>query len=334
MNAMQISVVIPTYQRRDSITLAMQALTHQTLSPRCYEVIVSIDGSDDGTRELVAQYDAPFQLRALWQPNKGRAAACNAGIRSAEGDIIALLDDDMQAAPGFLAAHIQEHPRGSRRAVVGAAPIRYDNTLSPVAAYVAGKFNRHLSRLAQPGYQIGLRDCYSGNFSVRRDVLLDVGLFDEAFKVYGNEDLELALRLRQAGVQIEYSSTALAYQAYTKDFAGLARDSINKGRTAVLMISKHPETAIELKIGTYRQASWLRQLLLRGLFGLSAVWDGTPTLLITLIEKLEPRRPKRLDLYYELLLDYCYWYGVRDALREHQLVQRWPKSLPTPVKMS
>src|SRR5512135_2587732 len=100
-----VSVIIPTYNRRDSVERALRALAHQTLAPETYEVIVSIDGSQDGTREMVATFVAPYQLSGIWQPNQGRAAACNAGIRAAQGDVLVILDDDMEAAPGFVLGH-------------------------------------------------------------------------------------------------------------------------------------------------------------------------------------------------------------------------------------
>ena len=105
------SVIIPTYRRRDMVRQILQALAMQTLPAAAYEVIVSIDGSEDGTREMVAHFQAPYALRFAWQPNRGRAAACNTGIRMASGELIILLDDDMEPPPEFLRAHVNAHAR-------------------------------------------------------------------------------------------------------------------------------------------------------------------------------------------------------------------------------
>jgi GT2 family glycosyltransferase len=309
-----ISVVIPTYRRCASVQRALQALARQTVPADEYEVIASIDGSEDGTREMVARFSAPYRLRALWQPNRGRAAACNAGIGAACGEVLVLLDDDMEPMPEFLAAHRREHPKGSRLGALGAVPIA-DPSSSPVVRYIGTKFNRHLEKLADPGYGITFRDFYSGNFSIRRDVLLEVGVFDEAFKIYGNEDGELALRLLGAGVRLVYSPEALARQHYTKGFAGLARDNIAKGHTAVLLARKYPNTFRDLKLSTYHQGSRKWRLLRAALLLLSRWWGKTPDMVIGLMEWLEWRRPTQLDLYYGLALDYCYWLGARSALR-------------------
>jgi GT2 family glycosyltransferase len=327
-SAPRLSVVIPTYRRRDSVERALSALAQQSVSSADFDVVVSIDGSDDGTRELLEGYQAPYALRSVWRPNRGRAAALNAGIGQAAGDVLVLLDDDMEPAPEFLAGHCRAHGVDSRRGVMGAAPIPLDAGSPPlVAAYIGPKFNEHLVKLAEPGHRNTLRDFYSGNFSIRREVLLEVGLFDEAFKIYGNEDLELAYRLRQAGVTLAYAAEALAYQHYTKDFAALARDTISKGQTAVLLASKHPETIAELQLSAYANGSrrwrWLRASLL----GLSRQWVAVPEGVAAGIGWLERRRVKGLQLYYRLALDYFYWVGAEAALRENKRFGRGLRSL-------
>ena len=253
----EVSVVIPTYRRKASVERALKGLCHQSLPPGRFEVVVSIDGSEDGTRESVAEFRAPFSLQGLWQPNGGRAAACNAGIRAARGALVILLDDDMEPAPHFVASHVEAHipdraPAGPR-GVIGAVPVVVTPDSTPVVRYIAEGFAQHLEKLAQPGREIGIRDFYSGNFSVAREALLRVGLFDESFREYGNEDGELAIRLRAAGVALTYSSEALAWQHYQKDFPGLARDKMASGRTSVISALRHPESVPGMRIGTYRR---------------------------------------------------------------------------------
>jgi len=318
MNAMPyLSVIIPTYRRRDSAECALRALARQTLAPGTYEVIVSIDGSQDGTREMVETFSVPYQLAYIWQPNRGRAAACNAGIRMARGEVLVILDDDMEPAPDCLESHWHAHPIGSRFGVMGAVPISGEDDDPPVAAYIAAKFNQHLNNLAQPDHRLTLRDFYSGHFSIRRDVLLEVGPFDEAFRIYGNEDLELSLRLTKAGVTLVYAPQALAYQRYSKDFAALARDTIAKGKTAVLLASKHPDALPALQLSAYDQGSWRWRLARDILLMLSRLWSSTPQKVMVIVSWLERRRVKQLHLYYRFVLDYMYWLGAKAALREN-----------------
>jgi len=312
----RISVVIPTYQRRTSIQRALDALGRQTLPATEFEVIVPIDGSDDGTKEMLDGFQAPFRLTAIWQPNQGRAAARNAGTRLANGELIVFLDDDMEPVPGFLQAHLDAHPAGSRRAVVGPVPIPADSSSAPIVSYRRDATNALLARLGQPGYRLGFRDVYTGNLSLQREALRQVGGLDETFKLYGHEDYELAFRLAKAGVEFGYSPDAIAYQQYDKTFAGLARDCVDRGHTAVLFARKHPEIASGLRLNSYDEGPY-RWRLARSLFlWLSGLFPRFPERLVAAMAWLERRQHRRLHHYYTLALDYFFWLGATSALRE------------------
>lgn len=310
-----ISVVIPTYQRCASVQRALEALAHQTIAATEYEVIVAIDGSDDGTREMIERFQAPYRLGAIWQPNRGRAAARNAGIRLAKEDLIVFLDDDMEPIPGFLLAHRSAHPPGSRRAVVGPVPIPNDPSAAPIVHYRRRGTDALLDRLAQPGYRLGFRDVYTGNLSLPRDMLREVGGFDETFKRYGHEDYELALRLVKAGVELVFCPQAVAYQRYDKDFAALARDCVARGHTAVLFAEKHPDVASELKLSTYGEGSRRWRIVRSVLLWLTGWLTKLPNWVIGWMMWLERRRPRRLHDYYTVALDYLFWVGARSARR-------------------
>ncbi|MGI9318551.1 MAG: glycosyltransferase family 2 protein [bacterium] len=96
---MEISVIIPTWNRSDLVQRAVNSALNQTKEPK--EVIVVDDGSDDDTRERIAA-DFPH-IRMLVQSNKGVSAARNHGIREATGDWIAFLDSDDEWLPDKLA---------------------------------------------------------------------------------------------------------------------------------------------------------------------------------------------------------------------------------------
>jgi GT2 family glycosyltransferase len=314
----QLSVVIPTYQRRDSLLRALASLRAQTLPASEFEVIAAVDGSTDGTHEALRVFTAPYAMTALQGPNRGRARACNAGIRAASGDLIVLLDDDMEASSGFLAAHAAAHQGPALRSVVGAAPIVVASGSPPFVRYMARGFRTRLERLAQPGYRLGFRDTYTGNFSAPRDLLLSVGGFDESFQVYGHEDYELALRLESAGVELVYCADALAHQHYEKTFAGFARDGIARGRTAVLFAGKHPAIVSQIKLSEYHTGPRTWRLLRGLLLQLSRVTTRVPQWVIQLVGRLESLEPRRLEKFYTLAIDYLYWYGVFGAMREQR----------------
>jgi glycosyltransferase involved in cell wall biosynthesis len=313
---LRASVVIPTYRRKDALLRALRSLATQSIGADAYEVVVVVDGSDDGTREAAEASSPPYALRVLWQQNRGRAAACNAGVAAARADVVVLLDDDMEASPTLLEAHLRAHTAGSSLAVIGAAPIVVDESAAAPTAYVARKFNRHLQHLAHAGGPLGLRDFYSGNFSIRRDVFDAVHGFDERFTVYGNEDLELSLRLTAAEVSLVYEPAAIAYQWYEKDFGALARDNVSKGRTAVLLSRLHPEARAQLKLGTFGNEPLPRRILVRTLLAMTRLVPPTRALVVAVVAWLGDRRVPGVGHVYPVALDYLYWCGAREAERE------------------
>jgi GT2 family glycosyltransferase len=312
----RVSVVVPTFQRRDAVRRLLAALAVQTIPLDDYEVLVVVDGSDDGTRELVTSLQPGYALRCVWQPNAGRAAACNAGIRLAQGELVVILDDDMEPVPGLLEAHLLAHRSDPRSCVMGSVPVDVGDADPRVAHYIAGRFGAHLQRLADPRHEFVLRDFYSGNASIRRTVLLEAGGFDDAFRVYGNEDLELAYRLVRLGVTLRFCAEAEARQHYEKDFTRLARDTVEKGQTAVLLVRKHPDARAGLRLGTYADGSRAWRLGRSLMLALTRASYRTPAAVVALTRWMERVGVRRLDLHYAFVLDYLYWVGAQSATRD------------------
>jgi glycosyltransferase involved in cell wall biosynthesis len=313
--SVRISVIVPTFDRCASVERMLRAFAGQTVSAGEFEVIVSIDGSEDGTTEMVTRYPAPFALRGIRQPNRGRAAACNAGLRAAAGGLVVFLDDDMEPAPDFLAAHLRAHAGAVPYGVIGAAPIVAPDGASPLAAFARRAFEERLDRLAR-STPVQFSDAYTGNFSVPRAALENVGGYDESFQRYGHEDYELLLRLSQSGVRLVFSPHALAHQHYEKKFPAVARDAMARGHTAVHFARKHPEVVSRLRLGRFERETRKWRVLRGVLLRLGGVLDGVPEAIVWLVTRLERLRPARLDRYYTMALDYFYWVGARAALRE------------------
>jgi glycosyltransferase involved in cell wall biosynthesis len=318
----KVSVVIATYNRSVSVERVLNALSNQTFPAEDYEVVVSIDGSQDGTREMVDKYESDYDLRAIWHANSGRASACNRGIRDSRGDIVIILDDDMEPSRGLIRAHYAAHQRGTKLGVIGAVPIIVDSASTPVIRYVGEKFNSHLRKISAPGYGIRIRDFYSGNFSIRREDMLEYGMYNEEFTIYGNEDVELAYRLLKAGIVIVYDPDALCVQNYEKGFRGLAYDTISKGKTAVLLTGLYPDAFKELKLTEYNLTGWkwraLRMFLIRASILVPMTTDAV-IMIIGLSERFDGRVQER---FYSLGLDYLYWLGVWSAITKDKSASR------------
>jgi glycosyltransferase involved in cell wall biosynthesis len=104
-----VSVIIPTFNRRELVRRAIDSVLAQTY--RHYEIVVQDDGSTDGTGDALSGLSG--QICYEWQPNAGLAAARNAAIRRSQGTLIALLDSDDVWTTDKLqrcVAHLQSHP--------------------------------------------------------------------------------------------------------------------------------------------------------------------------------------------------------------------------------
>lgn len=311
-----VSVLIPTHQRREALRGALESLGRQSADAAAYEVVVATDACSDGTGEMIDALEVPFELRRVEPQGRGRAAAVNAALAAARGEVAIVLDDDMRVVPDFVRRHWSHHPPGSRRCVLGAVPVELGAGSTHAARYVKDKFARHLSRLSDPGHLALPRSFFTGNASLRVEVLREVGGFDESFGIYGNEDVELSLRLRKAGVELGYDPEALACQEYGKDLKGLQRDTLEKGRTTVLLARSHPEVFPDLRLADHDDASrpWLAARAL--LLWLTRRAPATAGFVFALAALFERAGGWRFQLFYRPVLDYAFWVGVDTALRE------------------
>ena len=100
---MKFSVVIATYNRAPDLTETLNSLAQLEVGDE-WEVIIVDNNSTDNTSEVVAEagQNFPVPLRYLHEPEQGRSAALNAGIRAARGEIIATTDDDVRVRRDWL----------------------------------------------------------------------------------------------------------------------------------------------------------------------------------------------------------------------------------------
>lgn len=203
----RLSVVMPTFNRRESLKVTLDGLARQTYPTDQWEAVVVSDGSTDGTNEFLTDYAAraPFRLRPIVQENAGPSRARNRGIREATGEVVVFIDDDVEPVPGFLAAHAAHHARSETAVVIGPMspdPQRRNAEPSWIAWEHAMLEKQYTAfRTGEwPKDNAGPNHFYSGNASVRRAHLLTVNGFDEQFT--RQEDVEMAERLkRECGVR-------------------------------------------------------------------------------------------------------------------------------------
>lgn len=264
---MQLSVVIPTYNRCALLARTLPTIFEQTCSPDAYEVIVVIDGSADGTVEMLHQFHPSCSFQVLEQPNHGQAAARNAGIRAASGDLVLFLDDDLLCEPNLIAEHLAAHQSGEDLVVSGVVDVSPESPSTLAARRMRVEARDLNERLCQEELSLPLDAVVGANASLRRSTLLDLGGFDERY-FRALEDAELGLRLWFAGVRFRFRASAITHQVYVKSNWGYTKgDGATLGRAAVWFARQYPVMRKTPELARYSEGRvfkiWARQVAVR-----------------------------------------------------------------------
>lgn len=258
--ALQISVIIPTHNRGKVLSRALQTIFRQTCPPNAFEVIVVVDGSTDGTTEMLRQFHPACKFLVLEQPNRGQAAARNAGARAACGDLILFLDDDMLCVPNLVAEHMRAHVSGDRQVVFGPVYVAPGSPSTLATRRTGLEAERWSKRLRREGGTFPADAFVGANTSVWRATFLELGGFDEEFR-HALEDVELGLRFWQAGLHFRFHEAAVAHQIYTKSNRDLARgDGDAYGKNEVAVYRKHPQLRRCSEFAHYSEGPWAKRM--------------------------------------------------------------------------
>jgi glycosyltransferase involved in cell wall biosynthesis len=234
---MRFSIVIPTFNRIQTLQQTLEALARQTHDD--FEVIVVDDGSTDHTAEMVTR-EFP-SVRLIRQPNLGPAAARNRGIQAANGESVAFTDDDCVPPPDWLARLADGYARYPHVAGVGGYLEAPDSVLR---ANILAEYERSIGRDeygARESEVLASFECPAGgtnNMSYRRAILIQAGGFDETFPHAAGEDADLKWRVCRTGAQLLYLPMPVTHlQPYT--WSHFRRQQINRGRGVVHFERKH-----------------------------------------------------------------------------------------------
>jgi glycosyltransferase involved in cell wall biosynthesis len=189
-----ISVVIPVYNGAEFISSAIRSVLRQTLPAS--EVIVVDDGSTDGSADIALEFGAPVKVLRL--PHQGGAAALNAGLAEANGDLLAFLDaDDLWS----------EDKLGLQSAI-----ITFDDSCDAVFGRVVQFFDME-NRISEPREIDGTSESFVGAHKIamliRRFTFDRVGPFaPEAVADFP----EWYARAVQSGIRVEFLEQVVAFR--------------------------------------------------------------------------------------------------------------------------
>lgn len=336
MTDLQCSVVIPSYNRKETLALVLEGLEKQTVSPDTFEVIVVLDGSSDGSSELLLVWQREARLQNLeWvlQVNQGQAAARNNGADKARAPLLVFLDDDVVPEPDLLEAHLSRHKEGIPIAVLGDARVVRERRDSLYHMGFWVWWEDKYWRRSLPHRKSGSRDFCSGNVSMRKTDFQKVGGFDPAFRLYGGEDYELGYRLLKAGVNLVVERKARAAHYHRTSVEGVMKATRMESAGDYLMGEKHPELASGLRLGRLPTGSflWVVRLALGApLVGDLLFWSVHKAL--PLFEKAKMRM--KWQYLFNLARGYAYWRGVSDVFGSWKAMRSYQSGTKQPPEIS
>ena len=250
---MQLSVIIPTYNRSEILAECLEHLAGQHFVKGEFEVIVVDDGSTDDTRKVVQNFQRKrfFPLMYLFQKNRGQGIARNKALARAKGKIIVFIGDDIFVTQDFLREHVEFHRKylKENEAVLGLTLWDPRLTINPFMEFMTrgglifGRFGGHqfaYDRLF--GKKMAdFHFFYTSNISLKRSLLLKHS-FDEDFSSYGWEDIELGYRLTKfEKMKLYYNNKAIGYHYHPMDESSLESRMMAIGKSAHIIHAKHPE---------------------------------------------------------------------------------------------
>jgi len=235
-----VSVIIPHWNAAHHLPTCLNSLQSQTY-PRV-EVIVSDNGSSDGSLELLASDYAWVRVLPLGE-NRGFAGACNAGMRAARGEIIILLNNDTETDPHWLEQVVAAFERHPEAGLIASKMLLFGRRDT---FHTAGDFyrvdgipgNRGVWQKDTGQYD---REEYvfsacGGSAAYHKGVLEQIGLLDEDF-FFSCEDVDLAWRAQLAGYRCVYAPRAVVYHKLSATGGG-ATASFYDGRNFIYLLTK------------------------------------------------------------------------------------------------
>jgi glycosyltransferase involved in cell wall biosynthesis len=218
-----VSVIVPVYNGEETIAACIASLLSLDFPAEQRELVVVDNGSTDRTPDILAQFEK--RIRMVRDDHPGPAAARNAGIRVAIGDLIAFIDADCRADRQWL-QHLLPPLRDPSVGIAGGRIRAFPpgNRITSFGETIHDQ--QRAIESAKPPYAV------TANWGSRRQVLVDAGLFDE--RLLRGSDSELAYRIGR-NYRLVYCPDALVFHRHESTLRGLFREGRDHGRGRILM---------------------------------------------------------------------------------------------------
>ena len=242
-----ISIVISAYNEGNNILACVNSLKAQNLPRDDYEIIVVDNNSTDNTLDIVKNLGIIHTV----EYKKGPAAAKNAGIPLANGNIIAFIDGDCIATKDWLKNVVSGFDNSDVGCIAGCITAMEDNNISPLERFLIKK--GHLSQKQHIEHPF-LPYATTANAAYRREVLDKVGLFDEELLI--GEDADLSWRMQLfTEFKVMYIPDAAVFHPYESRPKELFRQKRRHAYGSVMLYKKYKKYR-QGEVKSLKQTYW------------------------------------------------------------------------------
>ena len=243
---MNVSIVIPTYNRKPILEKCLSALEKQKLNKNVldYEIVVVDDGSTDGTSNWIRKNKKILPHVSLYeQKHGGPALGRNLGVIKSKYEIIIFIDSDLVVLENFIVCHVEKllssWRKNNSKCFTYGSVINTSNFANPQSE----KYKITDTSFAYFA---------TGNVAISKELILSVGLFDSSFSLYGWEDLELGERLRKQGTRLIKCPKAVGFHWHPpfncEQIESLVAQEKERANMAIIFFKKHPNLRVRFMI--------------------------------------------------------------------------------------
>lgn len=319
MDQPTVSIVIPTYNRKESLLRLLDSISRQAYPAGRLEVIVVDDGGSDGSADITPAHFS-FGLTVVNQENAGATAARNHGARLSGAEILIFVDDDMALAPAAIAALVACLQSTSKNIVLG-------RLRTPEAIVMQSKLARIAVRAPLPvlaDREVPCVECKTGFLGIRREEFLHLGMFEDPTGGWPNwDDVDFGYRAHQLGYRFVECAQAVA-EHWDYALADLKTACLRwerASRSAAKLAERHPGILALLPMFRDKEPiAWrsdplaliLRKLARQMASSRSAMWVMECT-----VPRLERSASESslLALLYRWIVSGYIYRGYREGLR-------------------
>lgn len=231
-------MVVPTFNRKEGVRKTVESVLADSVTD---EVVVVVDGSTDGTYEMLQEMaSGDSRVRPLYTNNDGEGHARQAGAEMATGDVLLFLDDDVVADKGLVAGHLKHHAARTALVVTGYMSTALAHPRGPgefATALYAREYEATCDEwVKDPASIFDL--FWAGNFSIRRSDALKVAMVGLVPMPY-NEDMVFGYRCRANGLMGKFDPSLRVHHVHQRSLESFVTDARRQGEAALIIHRSH-----------------------------------------------------------------------------------------------